>query len=267
MDVVERELRGLDLERIFFGEVAELFDVGVLVERVVVEVHLRVEREQVARRRDDERVDLDHRRVGGEKRVVQRRRELDELGDLRAVEANRKANLPCLERHDADAGLDIDLRDLVGRLLGDLFDVHAAFGAGHHHGLAGGAIEHEADIQLARHLQAFFDQQAPHDAAFGAGLVRDERHAEHVARDARGFVGRLGELDAPALPAAARMNLRLDDDHAGAEARGNRRDIGGIGGLFASRHGNAVTRQDGFGLILVDFHDDNKRKMLTCERP
>ena len=53
--------------------------------------------------------------------------------------------------------------------------------------------------------------------------MRDERHADHVARELLGFVGRLGELDAAALAAAAGVNLRLDDDDAAAEAPGDRR--------------------------------------------
>ena len=100
------------------------------------------------------------------------------------------AELARLERHDADARLDVDADDLLRRLLGDLFDVHAAGGAGHDHRLAGRAIEHDAQIQLARHLQPFFDQHAPDDAPFGAGLMRDERHADHRARELLGVLGR-----------------------------------------------------------------------------
>ena len=58
-------------------------------------------------------------------------------------------------------------------------------------GLPRGAIEHEAQVQLARHLQPFFDEHARHDAPFRAGLMRDERHADHLAGDALGLVGRL----------------------------------------------------------------------------
>ena len=108
MDVVERELRGFDFERIFLAEVAQFADVGVPVQRVVVEVHLRVERQQIAGGGDDQRVDFDERRVGGEKRLVERRRQLDELVHLRPVEADREPELPRLERHEADARLDVD---------------------------------------------------------------------------------------------------------------------------------------------------------------
>ena len=43
---------------------------------------------------------------------------------------------------------------------GDLLDVHAAGRAGHHHRLARRAIEHDAQIQLARHLQTLLDEHA-----------------------------------------------------------------------------------------------------------
>src|SRR6185436_12457443 len=160
VNVIEVELRGFDLERILFAEVAQLLDVGMPIQRVVVEVHLRVERQQIPGRGDDQRVDLEQRRVGGEIRVVERGDDLDELVDLRAVEADAEPELPRLEWHDADARLDVDLDDLLRRLFGDLFDVHAAGGAGHDHRLAGGAIEHDAQVEFARHLQPFLDQHA-----------------------------------------------------------------------------------------------------------
>ena len=46
LDVVQGELRRLDLERILLARVAQLLEVGMAVERVVVEVHLGVERQQ-----------------------------------------------------------------------------------------------------------------------------------------------------------------------------------------------------------------------------
>ena len=47
-DVVEVVFRGLDLLLVLFGEVAQRDDVGVAVERVVVEADLGVEAEQLA---------------------------------------------------------------------------------------------------------------------------------------------------------------------------------------------------------------------------
>ena len=48
LDVVEVELRGLDLERVLLVEVAQRGEVRVAEEGVVVEVHLGVERQDAA---------------------------------------------------------------------------------------------------------------------------------------------------------------------------------------------------------------------------
>ena len=49
-----------DFARVLLGHVAHGDDFGLPVEGVVVEIELRVEREQVALRRHDERIDLHH---------------------------------------------------------------------------------------------------------------------------------------------------------------------------------------------------------------
>ena len=54
----------------------------MLVERVVVEGHLGVERDDVAALGDDQRVDLDHRRVGGDEGLVDLLHHLDGLVDV-----------------------------------------------------------------------------------------------------------------------------------------------------------------------------------------
>ena len=69
-DVVERVLRRLDFERILFGKIAKIAHLGVAEQRVVVEIHLRVEREQFAALGDDERVDFEQRGVDADKGVV-----------------------------------------------------------------------------------------------------------------------------------------------------------------------------------------------------
>ena len=73
-------------------------------------------------------------------------------------------------------------------------------------------------------------------------------------RAASASSGDLRQLDAAALAAAAGVDLRLDDDDAAAEAAGDLAGFGGVEGDFAARHRHAVPREDGFGLILVDFH-------------
>ena len=193
----------------------------VPVEGVVVEAHLGVEREHVALRGGHERVDLHHRRVGLHEGLVDRQHQLDRLGHQRRVEADAEGQLPGLERLQAHGGIDVRLPDEVGRLVGHLLDLDAALGAGHHHRAAGRAVDDDAQVELPGHLQALLDEDALDDAAVGAGLVGDQRHAEHVLGVALGLLGRPGDLDAAALAASARVNLRLDDDDAAAEPAGH----------------------------------------------
>jgi hypothetical protein len=47
-----------------------------------------------------------------------------------------------LEVGDAEGGINDDLRDLLGGVVGDFFDVHAAFSAGHDDQAALGTVEH-----------------------------------------------------------------------------------------------------------------------------
>ena len=142
------------------------------------------------------------------------------------------------------AGSTVLAQDLFRVRRGNFLDVHAAGGARDDDRTAGRAIDQEAQIQLALDLQAFLDEHASDLPAFRAGLVRDERHADHLFRQALGFVGRFRQLDAAALAAAARMDLRLHDDDAGAEPLGDGRGIMSGGGDFAARNGHAESRED-----------------------
>jgi hypothetical protein len=257
-DVVEGELGRLDLERILLGEVAQLFQIRMAEERVVIERDLGVEGEEIARLGEDERIDLDHRGIGVDEGLVERSEHLRQLPGGRAVQPHAEGELARLERRHADAGVERLAENLL-RLLGrDLLDVHAARGAGNDDRAAAGAIDEQADVELAVDLQPLFDQHTPDLLPFGAGLVRNQRHAEHLLGELLGFVRGLGELHAATLAAAACMNLRFHDNDAAATAAGQPlRDVTGLGrgrGHFPSRHRDAEAREDGLGLILVDFH-------------
>ena len=119
------------------------------------------------------------------------------------------------------------------------------------------AVEHDAEIQLARDGQRLFDQQPLHLLALGAGLVRDQRHAQHLLGQFNGLFRRLGDLHAAALAAASGVNLRLHHDSGCAfvEQVAGRR-IGFLGALdhLSARHGHSILRQDCLALVLVNFH-------------
>src|SRR6185436_6799628 len=101
---------------------------------------------------------------------------------------------------------------------------------------------------------SLLDEHPRDDAALRTGLMRDQRHPDHPPRERLGLVRRLGDLDAAALSAAARVDLRFYDDDGGAETAGNLARLDRVEGDLAARHRHAMPRQDGFRLILVDFH-------------
>ena len=129
-----------------------------------------------------------------------------------ALQAQAESDLAGLKGFETHAGIDVLLQNRVGIFRRDLLDIHATRGRCHEHRLALGAVDQNSQIKFFLDGQRFFDQQAAHDAAFGAGLVRDQLHAQHLGGELAGFVHRLGDLYAAALAAASGMDLRLDDN-------------------------------------------------------
>ncbi len=96
--------------------------------------------------------------------------------------------------------------------------------------------------------------------AFGAGLMRDQRHAQHLGSQLTGLLNRLGDFDASTFAATSGVNLCLDDDPAGSRieqilGRGFRR-IAAFRHL-AARNRNTILLQDCLALILMNFHNDS----------
>ena len=138
-------------------------------------------------------------------------------------------------------------------LFGDLLDLDAALFADHEDDALRGTIEDEPEIQLAIDGEAFFDEEPKDLLAAGAGLIRDERLAEQLARDRLGFGARLGELDAAGLAASAGMNLRLDDGNGAAKALGDVVSFFGSKCHFPAGDRHAVFRKDCFSLVFVNL--------------
>src|SRR5947207_9145 len=87
-------------------------------------------------------------------------------------------------------------------------------------------------------------------AAGQTGLVRDQPHAQNLARDFGGLRRVLRDFNAAALTAPAGVNLRL---HHYAAADVFRRGLRFFRGErhFPARHRDAVLAKDGLCLILV----------------
>ncbi len=97
--------------------------------------------------------------------------------------------------------MNIDADDFLRRVLRDLFDVHAARRRGDEGEAPGIAIQHQAQVNLARDLRAHLHIHLMHRQSRRAGLMRDQRGAEHRLWRPREPPRRsLATLTPPALP-------------------------------------------------------------------
>ena len=163
------------------------------------------------------------------------------------LQSQRERQLARLKRFQAHARIDVFLENGSRILRRDLLDFHSARRRRHEHRPGLGAINHDSQIKFFLDRQSFFDQQPPHHAAFGPGLMRHQRHAQDFARQLGGFLDRLGDLHAAALAAPAGMDLGLDHNARGAGVEkllgcGFRR-FRGLG-HFSARHRDAILLQD-----------------------
>jgi hypothetical protein len=75
-----------------------------------------------------------------------------------------------------------------------------------------------------------------------------------MAGEIGGFVSRTGELNATGFAAATCVNLRFDDADVGFEALGGFACFFFGEGNFTAGSGDAVAREDRFGLVFVNLH-------------
>jgi len=154
-----------------------------------------------------------------------------------------------------DVRVDLHVQDLLGSLLRDDLDLDATFGGSDHSELLFRAVEHDAEVELALDVGARLDVDLAHELAGGAGLMGDERHAEDLAGDRFGFFGRLGELHAAALAAAAGVDLGLHHAEFAAEGARGFAGFGRGGGEAAFRDGHTEVSEQRLRLVLVNVHD------------
>src|SRR5262245_144422 len=130
LDVVEVLGLGRLLQRVDRRLVLQRLVIGVAEAGVLVERDLGVQAEHPALSGLRQRVDLDQGRVLGDERLPQLHRDVGDLvGDVRR-ELGGGDDLAGDVRRDADRRVDRPLHDLVGRLVRDLLDLHAAGDAG-----------------------------------------------------------------------------------------------------------------------------------------
>ena len=173
--------------------------------RLVLHVHVGVERHERPVREPPERVDLGERHVVLDEEPRQPREDRDELVEGRAGHADRRDHLLGLELRERQEVREVPSPDVVGVLFRDLLDVDAAEVAEQHHGALAGAVPHDAGVVLVLDLGLLVDEHA-------ARRVPVDLESQDMAGVALGLGRGVGELHASRLHAAAREDLRLDHD-------------------------------------------------------
>ena len=223
-------------------------------QRVLVERHLAVERDQAVRLGDDQRIDLHQCGVEVAERLVHRHQQAHELVHLALLEVELEGDVARLERAHRRCRRQRQADDLVGMLLGDLFDVHAAFGRGDDGDAAGRAVDQLRDIELARDVAALLDIDLLDLFALRAGLVGDQAAAQHLVGAGDHLLHGAADLDAAGLAAAAGMDLGLHHPDRTVQLLGDGLGLGRVVGDVAARHRHAIAPQQLLGLIFVDIH-------------
>src|SRR5205823_1212057 len=122
-------------------------------QRVVVEVDLRVEREEVFVSGQQEGINLEERRIGLLVSSVERLHELGCLIDQFGGQAQPERELARLIGPKADGRINRLLHNLFRRRGGDLFDVHAARARSHKDGATRLPVEYDAEVELSINRQ------------------------------------------------------------------------------------------------------------------
>ena len=171
-------------------------------------------------------------------------------------------SLAYLEGLQTDGWVKMLFIDQLGRLLGDLLDLHAALGTGHQDRPCHGAVKHDAEVQLASDIASCLDKDLIDGFAFRPGLDRNERLSQQPFGRLANLCRRLANDDTPLVgivldrpfSAASGMDLTLDDSYLATELI-----VGGDGFIGRLGDDSLQDRHSGlakelFALIFVDLH-------------
>ena len=128
------------------------------------------------------------------------------------------------------------------------------------------AIDQQRAVELAGDVGAILDVEPVHLLAGRAGLLGDQRRAQHLADESHHLIHRAGEANAalvtgggflePTFATTAGMNLAFHDPEGTGERPGGRfRLFGGKDG-YASGYRRTEPLEQGLGLVFVDVHPE-----------
>ena len=104
-------------------------------------------------------------------------------------------------------GVEVLAKNLLGRLLGDLFNLDPPLAADHQDWHGSGSIQHDPEIEFPLDVAARFDDDLVDQGAFGAGLDGHQAVVQHILGDRGSFFGRFYQLNATLLFLADNRSL------------------------------------------------------------
>ena len=249
---------------VLFGHVAQRHQVRMAEQRVVVEADLRVEHPQLAVLHHDQRVDLEQAHVLLDEGLVERREQVAHPWPRRPSSFSAAASAATVDAAVTPvSGSMATVTIFSGVSWATVLDVHAAFGRDDERHAADRAVDQQRQIELARDVGAVLDVEAVDLLAGRAGLLGDQRVAEHLLgvgahlghrlRQPDAALGVGAELLEPALAAAAGMDLALDHiERAGQLLGRGFRLVARERDALGDRQAELLEQR--LGLIFVDVH-------------
>ena len=255
-DVIQAVGFGGRFGRVFLRAVAEFGQFRLAKQRVVVDVDLRIQGNQLPVRGDHQRVDLDEPRVTLIEHAKQSSEQFAERRRGRFFQPQRERKPARLIRQHAGGHRNANRENALRMLGRDGLDVHAAIATGDKHDAFTRAVHQGTQVKLACNCRGAFDQKAVNRQTRTVGLMGGQCAAEQLIAGLAQLIDGIDQTNTAGLAAAARVNLCLHDPARTAE-RAGRRD-GRVCRVddHAVRNADPVVRKQTLGLVFVQLHGD-----------
>ena len=235
------------------------------VNRVAVKADFRVQNFEVAIVRYDQRVDFQHLHILLDEGFIELTHQLNALLHLRAGQAEGECDAAAVVGLVAGRWIDRERQDLFRGCRGNLFDVHAALSRANERHAGCLTIHEQREVKFTLDAGARFDIDAVHLLARWAGLMRDQRTAEHLLGFFCGFFHRFGQTNAAflasigfferAFAASTCVDLSLNDPKRPVQFTGCSLGIFCLQNCTTFGNWGAVRAKQSLRLILMDVHE------------
>ena len=260
-NVVEVVFRCSHFTRIFLLFVSHGDDVRMAIERVVIEAELGVEREHAAIGRGDEWIDLEHRAIALNEKLVEIAEKFRKLLGIVAFETKSGRDFPHFVGLEAEQRMNELTDDFLGSIVRDVLDVHATFRGSNNHRTACGTVHQNREVIFVRNVHGLGYHHLTHQATSLARLHGNESFVQHFAGEIGSLLRGLDQMHTTleailevTFATTTGMHLGLDDKLSTSKLAGRSRRFFGCGGNFSFRTRDLEAVKQLFGLIFVDIH-------------